>query len=91
MTSLAVGTAPKPEPGGVCRVNRSNLLSQLSKIFSLEKKKPGRSISGWIPSFKMGAVSPVRQPLMQLTKIAITYASSINKSILTDDFTYIAV
>src|SRR5437667_3046918 len=25
-------------------------------------KIAGRSISGWIPSFKMGAVSPVRQP-----------------------------
>jgi len=25
-------------------------------------KIAGRSISGWIPSFKMGAVSPLRQP-----------------------------
>ena len=25
-------------------------------------KIAGRSISGWIPSFKMGAVSPIRQP-----------------------------
>ncbi|WP_126553914.1 hypothetical protein [Dictyobacter kobayashii] len=57
-------------------------------------KIAGRSISGWIPSFKMGALSPIRQPFcsqleerllmwLEYNPQVVSYARGVKAGVIT--------